>query len=102
MRRLFWLGVGLAVGAIVVRKLTKKAEAFTPAGISGSLQSSAAELLDSARDFVEEIREGMAERESELYSALAGDPDMAVLLHHSSDADAGQASAGQYGAGPPS
>jgi hypothetical protein len=73
MRRLFWLGAGLAVGALVVRKLTKKADAFTPAAIGGSLQASAAGVLDSLREFVEDVREGMAERESELYAALAGD-----------------------------
>jgi hypothetical protein len=76
MRRLFWLGVGLAAGALVVHKLTKKAEAFTPAGISGSLQDAAAGLLESVRDFVDEVRVGMAERESELYSALAGEVDL--------------------------
>jgi hypothetical protein len=76
MRRLFWLGVGLAAGAIVVRTLTKKAEAFTPAGISESLQGTAADLLESVRDFVDEVRVGMAERESELYSALAGEVDL--------------------------
>jgi hypothetical protein len=80
--RLFWLGVGLGVGALVVRKVTKTAEAFTPAGISGSLQTSAADLLDTVRGFVEEVREGMAERESELYSALAAD---LTDQHHRSD-----------------
>ena len=29
MRRLLWLGVGLAVGALVVRKLTQKAQTYT-------------------------------------------------------------------------
>jgi hypothetical protein len=76
MRRLFWLGAGLAVGALVVRKMTKKAEAFTPAGLAQSLQASAADLLDSVRDFVEDVREGMAERESELYAALSGEGDL--------------------------
>jgi hypothetical protein len=76
MRRLFWLGAGLAVGAIVVRKVTKKADAFTPAGIAGSLQASAAGVLDTVREFVEDIREGMAERESELYAALAGEGEL--------------------------
>ena len=32
MKRLLWLGVGLAVGAVVVRKLTQKANEFTPSG----------------------------------------------------------------------
>jgi hypothetical protein len=79
MRRLFWLGVGLAAGALVVRKVTKKAEAFTPAGLSTSLQNSAAGLLDTVREFVEEVREGMAERESELYAALAAGDDLSSL-----------------------
>jgi hypothetical protein len=87
MRRLFWLGLGLAAGALVVRKVTKKAEAYTPAGLSASLQTSVAGLLDTVREFVEEVREGMAERESELYSALAaGDglssPDEVTGSHH--------------------
>jgi hypothetical protein len=73
--RLFWLGVGLAAGALVVRKVTKKAHAYTPAGLSESLQTSAAGLLDTVRDFVEEVREGMAERESELYAALSSNGD---------------------------
>jgi hypothetical protein len=81
--RLFWLGVGVGVGALVVRKVTKKAEAFTPAGISASLQTSAAGLLDTVRDFVEDVREGMAERESELYDALMA--DLAEGQHHRSD-----------------
>jgi hypothetical protein len=81
--RLFWLGVGLGVGALVVRKVTKKAEAFTPTGISESLQASAADLLDTVRGFVEEVREGMAERESELYDALA--EELAGGQHHRSD-----------------
>jgi hypothetical protein len=42
MRRLLWLGVGLAVGALVFRAITKKAQAFTPQGIAGSVQQSAA------------------------------------------------------------
>jgi hypothetical protein len=81
--RLFWLGVGLGVGALVVRKVTKKAEAFTPAGISESLQTSAADLLDTVRGFVDEVRESMAERESELYDAL--EADLAGGQHHRSD-----------------
>jgi len=80
MRRLFWLGVGLAVGAIVVRKATKKAEAYTPKGLATSVQASATGLLDSLRDLVDDIREHMAEREAELLGALAGDGDVSVLL----------------------
>jgi hypothetical protein len=70
MRRLLWLGVGLAIGALVVRKVTKKAEAFTPAGIAGSVQQSAVGVLDSVRSFVDDVRDGMAEREAEIHAAF--------------------------------
>ncbi|MCW2643531.1 MAG: hypothetical protein JWP76_5837 [Dactylosporangium sp.] len=70
MRRLLWLGVGLAVGALVVRAVNKKMQAFTPTGIAGSVQESAVGLLDSVRSFVDDVREGMAEREAEIHEAF--------------------------------
>jgi hypothetical protein len=70
MRRLLWLGVGLAVGALVVRAVTKKAQAFTPSGIAGSMQQSAVGVLDSVRSFVDDVRDGMAEREAEIHAAF--------------------------------
>ena len=71
MKRLLWLGVGLAVGAIVVRKLTQKAEEFTPTGIATSLSQSAGGLVESVRSFVEDVRAGMAEREQQIHEAFA-------------------------------
>ncbi|MEV4639005.1 hypothetical protein AB0J80_16800 [Actinoplanes sp. NPDC049548] len=71
MKRLLWLGVGLAVGAIVVRKVTRKANEFTPSGIATSLSESAGGLVESLRSFVEDVREGMAEREREIHAAFA-------------------------------
>jgi hypothetical protein len=70
MKRMLWLGIGLAVGALVVRAATKKAQAFTPEGIAGSVRQSAGGLLDSVRGFVEDVREGMAEREREIHEAF--------------------------------
>ena len=71
MKRLLWLGAGLAVGALVVRKLSRKASQFTPSGIAASLSESAGGLVESLRSFVEEVREGMAERENEIHAAFA-------------------------------
>jgi hypothetical protein len=71
MRRLLWLGVGLAVGALVFRAVSKKAQAFTPQGIAGSARDSAVGLLDSVRSFVDDVRDGMAEREAEIHAAFA-------------------------------
>jgi hypothetical protein len=71
MKRLLWLGVGLAVGAIVVRKVTRKANEFTPSGIATSLSQSAGGLVESLRSFVDDVRDGMAERENEINEAFA-------------------------------
>jgi hypothetical protein len=82
MKRLLWLGVGLAVGAIVVRKLSRKANEFTPSGIATSLSESAGGLVESLRSFVDDVREGMAEREQEIHQAFA-----AGELYHDEFAD---------------
>jgi hypothetical protein len=71
MKRLLWLGVGLAVGALAVRKLTRKANEFTPTGIATSLSESAGGLVESLRSFVDDVRTGMAEREQEIHQAFA-------------------------------
>jgi len=71
MKRLLWLGAGLAVGALVVRKLTRKANEFTPTGIAASLSESAGGLVESLRSFVDDVRAGMAEREQEIHEAFA-------------------------------
>ena len=69
MRRLLWLGIGLAIGGLVVRAVAKRAQAFTPQGIAGSVQESASGMLESVRTFVEDVREAMVERELEIRSA---------------------------------
>jgi hypothetical protein len=71
MKRLLWLGVGLAVGALVVRKLTKKANEFTPTGIATSLSQSAGGLVESVRSFVDDVRDGMTERQDQIHQAFA-------------------------------
>ena len=70
MKRMLWLGIGLAVGALVVRSVTRKAQALTPKGIAGSLGQSAGGLRDSMRSFVDDVRDGMAQREQEIHAAL--------------------------------
>ena len=71
MKRLLWLGVGVAVGAIVVRKVTAKVNQFTPSGIATSLSESAGGFVESLRSFVEDVRAGMAEREQQIHEAFA-------------------------------
>lgn len=81
MRRVFWVALGATAGVLVVRKLTKAAESYTPEGMARGLSS----LGDGFREMAAAVREGMAEREGELRLALgidAGtiDPDEARRL----------------------
>jgi hypothetical protein len=73
MRRLFYLAVGVGIGIAAVRKASKTAQKFTPSGVAGSVRSSASGLFDSAREFIDEVRVNMAEREIQLHEALQGD-----------------------------
>ncbi len=69
MRRLFWVALGATAGVLVVRRLSRAAEAYTPEGLGRSLSSAA----DALRDLADAVREGMAEREQELRVALGVD-----------------------------
>src|SRR5262249_57388731 len=71
MRRLLWLGVGLAIGALAVRAATKKAQKLTPGGIADSTRESVGGLVDSVRTFVDDVRDGMTEREAQIHAAFA-------------------------------
>ena len=66
MRRLFWLAMGIAIGALIVRKLSKVAEKLTPRGMAGGIGAGLADLADALRDFGAEVRAAMREREAEL------------------------------------
>ncbi|MDT4918550.1 MAG: hypothetical protein QOH89_3250 [Pseudonocardiales bacterium] len=66
MRRLFWLAMGVTIGALVVRKLSRAAEKLTPRGMAGSVGAGLGELADAIRDFAADVREAMSEREAQL------------------------------------
>ncbi len=66
MKRLFWLGVGLAAGAYVAHRAQATAERLTPAGIGANLADGLRELGAGLGAFGAEVRAGMAEREHEL------------------------------------
>ena len=68
--RLFYVVLGATAGVLLVRRLSRAAEAWTPEGMTNRLGS-------AVSGFVDNIRDGMAEREAELRSALGID-DTAV------------------------
>jgi hypothetical protein len=66
MRRLFWLAMGVTIGALLVRKLSRAAERLTPSGLAQGLAGALSELADAIRDFAADVREAMHEREAQL------------------------------------
>ena len=81
MKRMLWLGIGLAVGALVVRAVTKRASALTPQGLAASARDSATGVLGSVREFIEDVREGMQEREAAIHAAFDADEQLDADLY---------------------
>jgi hypothetical protein len=73
MRRLFWLAMGVTIGVLVMRKLSKMAAKLTPSGMAQGLAASLGELAEALRDFGADVREAMSEREAQLRAAAGVD-----------------------------
>jgi hypothetical protein len=73
MRRLFWLAMGITIGALLVRKLSRAAQKLTPGGVANGLAAALTELADAIRGFAADVREAMAEREAQLREATGLD-----------------------------
>lgn len=66
MKRIFWMGIGVAVGVLAVRRISATRMALGPEGLNRAV----AALADSVQDFTDAVRTGMNERESDLRTAL--------------------------------
>jgi hypothetical protein len=69
IKRILWFVIGTAVGVYAVTRLKKRAQVLAPE----SLQQSAEKVASAIRHFGDEVRAGMAERETELRDALGID-----------------------------
>ncbi|MBF0687612.1 MAG: hypothetical protein IR158_07565 [Cellulomonas sp.] len=78
MRRLFWVGVGVAVTVVVVRQGRRLVEQYAPPG-AGDAVDGAVRIGRALRAAREDFRTGVAEREAELLDALVGDVDLDTL-----------------------
>ena len=72
-RRLVYVAFGAAAGVLAVRRVTRAAQRFTPAGLQSSVSGSMAGLTAAISEFHSLVREGMAEREDELRVTLGLD-----------------------------
>jgi hypothetical protein len=75
VRRLFWLAAGATAGVLAVRKVQQTAESLSPAGLAGSARTGLSGLTDAVRDFADEVKVAMMERETDLREALGLDDD---------------------------
>jgi hypothetical protein len=66
VKRLFWLGVGVAAGTYLSRRATAAAQSLTPAGVGANIADGLRELGAGLGAFGAEVRAGMTEREREL------------------------------------
>ncbi|WP_455834557.1 hypothetical protein [Pseudarthrobacter siccitolerans] len=78
MKRLVWMGIGVAIGVIAFRKVTEaQASMQSTLGPQG-LNRAVGRLTDGIYDFADAIRDGMRERETDLRAALGVDADELV------------------------
>lgn len=79
MRRLFWISVGAGAGVYAVHRVNRAtaavSEAVSPRGLARSIDN----LGDALREFADEVRTAMTERELELVDALGLDGQARVV-----------------------
>lgn len=91
MRRVFWIALGATAGVLIVRKLTRVADNLTPEGAADRVAGALGGLGQAVRDFSDDVKVAMAERDVELRHALGidadgaaagnGRPDLATVDH---------------------
>ena len=69
MKRILWMGIGVAIGVIAFRKITEAQSTLGPEGLNRAV----GRLADGIYDFADAVRDGMQEREGELRTALGID-----------------------------
>ncbi len=73
MRRLFWLALGVTLGALIMRKLSRAAAKLTPSALAQAGLAGLGELTEALRDFGTDVRAAMGEREAQLREATGMD-----------------------------
>lgn len=76
MRRLFWLAMGVTIGALIVRKLSAAAQRLTPGGMADSFTAALRDMADALREFSADVRAAMNERETELRAGTGLDGEL--------------------------
>lgn len=87
LKRMIWVGIGIAVGVIVVRKVTKAAESVTPGGVAERVGDAGAEMRASFKAFWADVSEAKQAKEAELFDAIDRGEDITPLLSEDEEVD---------------
>jgi hypothetical protein len=85
LKRMIWVGIGIAVGVVAVRKLTKVAESVTPGGVAERVGDAGAEMKASFKAFWADVSEAKQAKEAELFDAIERGEDIQPLLNEDDD-----------------
>ncbi|WP_375490481.1 hypothetical protein [uncultured Jatrophihabitans sp.] len=66
MKRLFWLALGITLGVLTMRKISRAAEKLTPQGVASSIGQGLSDIADAVGEFGADVRAAMSEREAQL------------------------------------
>ncbi|MEQ4565572.1 hypothetical protein [Paenarthrobacter sp. CAP02] len=66
MKRIVWMGIGVAIGVIAFRKVTQAQANLGPEGLNRAV----GRMADGLFDFADAVRTGMHQREEDLRTAL--------------------------------
>ncbi|GAA2261537.1 hypothetical protein GCM10009853_013280 [Glycomyces scopariae] len=87
LKRMIWVGIGVVVGVVVVRKITKAAESVTPGGVAERIGDAGAGMRASLQSFWADVSEAKAAKEAELYEAIERGEDISPLLTEEDEED---------------
>jgi hypothetical protein len=76
IRRLFWLSLGVTIGALVVRKLNRIAERLRPSSLAASVAAGVEDIAESVGDFATDVRAAMQQRETMLRTGAGLDGEL--------------------------
>ncbi|MER5970878.1 DUF6167 family protein [Streptomyces sp. NPDC001922] len=69
-RRTFWFTAGAAAGVWATTKVNRKLRSLTPESLAAQAADKAVEAGHRLKEFALDVRDGMAQRETELNDAL--------------------------------
>ncbi|WP_052442381.1 DUF6167 family protein [Streptacidiphilus neutrinimicus] len=86
MRRIFWMAVGAGATLWTINKANRVARSLTPGGVAEGAALGSLEVGRAVRNFKDEVRAGMLQRELQLNRQLGLDGSVLATPGYSEDA----------------